>query len=340
MKTFFLIALSCLFVNTNQLLISQSTQQESLAGAIYTLDSRHSLMDFTARHKGFGRVRGTFNNYRASMYFVENDLESSSVSAVIDVASLDTQNPGRDEHIKKVFFEANQYPHIRFQSVRIENVGGEYMMYGELSIKDVTKEVQLPLSVITLDRIDQWENKRIVLETSLTINRRDYNVVYDNVFWDAIVSDEIKIDISFGASHYNANNNIFPWRDNSIGTFIKNGMTEEGLETTLKKVRELREKASEEYNFGVSHFYRAGLALAQGGQSEEGIKILQQAIEFHKASAEATDIGDLHATVAEIYAQNGQLTKARGAVDAALKADSLNPSALELHRHLNKNVDE
>lgn len=335
MKYFYWTTLFCLWMNAASFVEAQSAAPTALKGAVYTLDKSHSLMDFTARHKGFGRVRGTFNNYRASMYFVPGDLEASSVSAVIDVLSLDTQDPGRDEHIREVFFEASKYPRIRFQSLRIEKAGDEYMMYGELSVKDVAREVKLPLSVLTLNGMDQWENKRIVLETSLTINRRDYNVVYANKFWDAVVSDEIKIDISFGAQLYNARNNIFPWRKNSIATFIKNGVAEEGLETTLNKVRSLWETSSGEYNFGIDHFYRAGLALAQGEQEEEGLAVLQLAVELHKVSAEAEDLGDLYAGMAEIYGHNRQLTKAKEATTAALEVDPYNPSALELHRRLN-----
>ena len=339
MKILFLIVFSSLLINTGQHTLAQSAQNGPLEGAIYTLDKSHSLMDFTARHVGFGRVRGTFNQYRASMYFVDGDLESSSVSAIIDVRSLDTQNKGRDEHIREVFFQASKYPNIRFQSTKIEKTGSDYYMYGELTVKDITREVKLPLSILTLDGIDQWENKRIVLETNLTINRRDYNVVYDNEFWDAVVDDEIKIDISFGARHYNARNNIFPWRKNSIGTFIKNGVAEEGLEATLEKVRHLKAEQSEDYEFGISHFYRAGLAFAQGGQVEEGIKVLELALEIQKDSAEATDIGDLYAAIAQIYAHQSQPAKAREALEAALKADHLNPSVLELKRNLRINME-
>ncbi len=334
MKTLSLIIFCCLFFNTGQLSIAQSSQNGSPKGDIYVLDKSHSLMDFTVRHVGFGRVRGTFNDYRASMYFVEGNLEASSVSAVIDVLSFDTQNKGRDEHIREVFFEASKYPHIRFQSTKIEKTGTEFVMFGDLTIKDITREVKLPLSILTLNGIDQWENKRIVLETNLVINRNDYNVVYDNEFWDAIVGDEIKIDISFGARYYNARNNIFPWRKNSIGTFIKNGVEEEGLEPTMEKVRKLIAEQSEDYKFGISHFYRAGLALVQGGQAEAGLEVLELALEVHQDSAEASDIGDLYTAIAQIYAHQSQPAKAREALEAALAADPINPSALELKRHL------
>ena len=334
MKFFLLFVLSLFLITTSQIAVAQSIQNEPLQGAIYTLDQNHSLMDFTVRHAGFGRVRGTFNEYRASMYFVEGALESSSVSAVIDVKTLDTQNEGRDEHLREVFFQASKYPHIRFQSTKIEKTGSNYVMFGKLTIKDVTRTVRLPLDILTLNGLDQWENKRIVLETSLSINRRDYNVVYDNEFWDAVVGDEIKIDISFGASYYNARNTIFPWRKNSIGTLIKNGVAEDGIEATLKKARQLKAAQSEDYKFGISHFYRAGLTMAQGGQAEEGIKVLELALELHKDSAEAADLSDLYAAIGQIYAHDSQMDKAMSALEAALKADPLNPTAIELKRNL------
>lgn len=334
MKIFSLIAFTFVYLVSSQITGAQPVPAKALPGAIYTLDQGHSLLDFTARHMGFGRVRGTFNDYRASMYFVPGELESSSVTAVIDVSSLDTQDPGRDEHLREAFFEASKYPHLRFRSVRIEKKGEQYVMHGELTIKDVTKLVELPLVIITLDGIDQWQNQRIVLESSLTIDRRDYNVVYDNEFWNAIVSNEIKIDISFAASHYNARNTIFPWRKRSIGTLIRNGVAGEGLEATLAKVRALQNDTTHQYDTGINHFYRAGLALAQGGQVEEGVQVLQLAIDWHKDLAEAIDIADLHMAIAEIYAQEQRTDEAKEAVESALRIDPLNPSALELRRHL------
>jgi polyisoprenoid-binding protein YceI len=313
---------------------AQSAASDPPSGVIYTLDKNHSLMDFTAKHAGFGRVRGTFNDYRASMYFVDGDLASSSVSATIEVASLDTQNPGRDEHLQEVFFQVEQYPYIRFQSTAIVKTKEGYDMYGDLTIKDVTKKIQMPLDVVTLNGVDQWENKRIVLETSLTIDRNDYNVVYDSEFWDGIVSDEIKIDISFGGEYYNARNSIFPWRKNSIGTFIKDSVPELGIDATLDKVRALHERDSTDYNFGLGHLYRAGLALAQGGQTEEGIKVFKLAIDLHKDTADATDISDLYAVIAEIQFRKKQFNSATQMIESALKIDPLNPSALEIKKRL------
>lgn len=313
---------------------AQPSKSLTVQGAIYELDQQHSLMDFTARHAGFGRVRGTFNEYSASMYYEDGNLEASSVTAVIKVQSLDTGNPGRDDHLKNVFFNVDTFPHIIFKSNRIVKEKMDYVMYGNLTIKDVTKEVRLPLDILTLDGHDQWENKRISIESSLKINRMDYNLIYDNEFWDGIVGEEIKIDISFGASHYNARNNVFPWRKKSIGTFIKNGVKSEGLEITLTKVRELMANQSEDYQFGINHFYRAGLALAQGGQIEEGVKVLQLAIEKQEKEEDASDLADLNAAIAEIYMLNNQSKKAKSFITAALKINELHPTASELNRLL------
>ena len=322
------LACACLVA---QILVAQSF--DTIRGRVYEVDQQHALMDFTTRHLGFGRVRGTFNDYRASFFLADDGLIASSATAVIDVASLDTGNPGRDDHLKQVFFDVDEYPHIEFQSTAIVLREERYFIEGQLTIKGVTKEVELPLTVVTLDGVDHWEHRRLVLETGLTINRKDFNVVYDNAFWDGVVADEINIDISFAAFHYNARNTIFPWRKNSIGTFLKQQTEEKGVNYAVAEVRAMRSAPPEDFQFDLAHFYRAGMALAQGGDVEAGIKVLELGIEWHKQEAQQSDVADLYAAIAEAAAGEGRIEQAREALEQALSLDPLHPSARELRRN-------
>jgi len=185
--------------------------------------------------------------------------------------------------------------------------------------------------VITLDGQDQWQHKRIVLEGELTVNRKDFNLIYDNDFWDAIVDDEIRIDISFGARHYNALNTIFPWRDNAIGTVIRNTTAEAGFEAARQRVRDLWENHRKAYNFS---FYRAGIAFAQEGKFEEAIGVFNLALEIHQASDDPPYISDLYAYRGQVFMMAGQADKAEESLTTALAHDAHNPVALELMRHV------
>ncbi len=314
--------------------LGQDALSKGLEGVIYIVDNQHALMDFTTRHLGFGRVRGTFNEYQASMFLADKGLEASTVTATIDASTLDTGNPGRDDHLKKVFFDVAKYPFIQFQSTEIYRTPEGYRMKGDLTIKDVTKRLEMPLTVVTLHGIDQWENRRIVLETNLVIDRKTFNVVYDNEFWDGIVADEIEIDISFAAFHYNALNNVFPWRKHSIGTFIRDQIPRKGVEATLAEVEQMFEADSSDYKFGIQDFYRAGLGLAQSGQAINGVEVLRLAITVHRESGAPSEIADLYAAMAEVLAGEQRWTEARESVDHALEFDPRHPAALELDRHL------
>lgn len=305
----------------------------ALGGAIYELDQNHSLLDFTARHLGFGRVRGTFNEYRAAAFFTPDDLTQSAFRAVMEVASLDTQNPGRDELLREEFFAMAEYPVLTFTSRSIRSRGDHYVMTGDLQIRDVTREVDIPFEVITLDGRDQWQNQRIALEGHVTIDRNDYNVVYDNAFWNGIVSDSIRIDISFGAARYNALNDIFPWRAESVATILRDGIEQDGVEATFARVRQLYPADPDDWNLSFGQFYRAGWALYQQARFDEAQAVFELGLDLF-ADASETERADLHLALAEIALARGDQQAARGQVDQALAIDPLHPAAFLLTRRL------
>ena len=307
---------------------------DPILGSMYQLDKGHSLMDFTVKHVGFGRVRGTFNDYRVCMHMPNGQVAKASVTAVINVNTLDTGNPGRDDHLKNVFFDVEQFPNILFQSNQVRQEAGEYIMQGQLTVKDVTRTVELPLSIEVLEGTDQWENKRIVIDSELVINRNDYNVIYSNEFWNGIVGDEIKIDISFAGQYYNALNNIFPWRKNSIATVIKNTFESEGIDAAIAHAKNLFEANSEEFQFGLNHFYRAGWAVGQQGYLREGIQIFDLAIELLGDHLSKEDLSDLYASSAEMYRALGDEKQALSSIEKAYTADPVNPYVMELRRNV------
>ncbi len=203
----------------------------------YEVDTQHSLLDFTARHIGFGRVRGTFNDWNAAAILPGGRLEDAYVEVTIRVASIDTQNPGRDGLLQEQFFDAASYPLIRFSSTEIDLNGDSGRMHGRLTIKDVTRDVTLDFDVVSMHTLDQWENQRMVLESRLTLDRNDFGVVYaDNDFWNGIVSDRIDIDLSIGFSEYNALNDVFPWRDSQVSTYIRDHVDSDGWDAVRAAV--------------------------------------------------------------------------------------------------------
>ena len=92
-------------------------------------------------------TRGTLYNIEAFINIDQNDLSKSTIGGSVDVSTLNTKNSGRDEHLmSEDFFDAKKYPKMRFESSRIEQVGDKYKAYGNLTIRDITKEVVFDLS--------------------------------------------------------------------------------------------------------------------------------------------------------------------------------------------------
>jgi polyisoprenoid-binding protein YceI len=327
---------SSVFLHAGLLVLSTAVaaQSPTVPGRIYECDTSHSLLSFTARHVGFARVRGTFKEYRAAAYIVEDDLTRSSVSAVIQAGSIDTNLAGRDGVLRDEFFRAKEFPEIRFQSTRIEKIGTAYAMTGQLTIRDVTREVRLPFAIVSRGE-DQFQNQRIALETSLFINRKDYGVIYDNQFWDGVVSDEVTIEIEVSLRKYNALNTVFPWR-NSVGKVLLDAAQNQVPDAVRALALRLWNVEREKHNFGLSAFYRAGVALTQQRRFDAAVAVFQAGLEIN-ASAEPSDRADILAALAETLVQAGSRQPAIEHLEKALALDPANPSARELLGHLRPN---
>jgi polyisoprenoid-binding protein YceI len=174
-----------------------ATSSLALATDTYTLDTAHSSANFSVRHMGISTVRGRFTDLSGTILFDEQAPEKSSVTAVIKAASVNTDNATRDKHLNTPdFFDSAKYPEIRFQSTSIRHEGADkYVAVGNLTIKDVTKQVEIPF---TLAKGKGMKGEpRLGVEGSLTINRFDYHVSYDPTGMG--VSKDIKIDLSVEA---------------------------------------------------------------------------------------------------------------------------------------------
>jgi polyisoprenoid-binding protein YceI len=144
-------------------------------------------------------VRGEFTDYSANILFDENDVTKSSIEGSIKVASINTGNEKRDNHLRSSdFFDAENHPEITFKSRSIVKDGDDYAMLGSLTIRGVTRDVQIPFHIVgTL--LDPWGNKRLGLEAELTINRQDYGVSWNKALDNGgvVVSDDVKIELIF-----------------------------------------------------------------------------------------------------------------------------------------------
>jgi polyisoprenoid-binding protein YceI len=166
----------------------------------YKIDKGHTKIGFTVPHLVISTVEGRFTDFDGAVQFDPKDITKSSVEVVIKTASVNTENEARDKDIRdSALLDVATYPEIRFKSDKIVKKGDHYVAIGTFTLKDVSKTVELPFTV--LGPINTWGHDRIAAHTSLTIKRRDYNVKYDNKIADgtAIVGEDVKIDIQIEA---------------------------------------------------------------------------------------------------------------------------------------------
>ena len=163
----------------------------------YVPDMAHTNIGFTVKHMVIATVPGKFGDYTINFIFDEKDLSKSSIKATIKTASINTDNSKRDEHLRSAdFFDAEKYPEITFISNKIMKKSDQFIAKGTLTIRGVSKEIELPFKLLGPVQ-DPWGNTKIGVEAGLTIDRQDYGVSWNKTI-DAggfLVSDEVNIKL-------------------------------------------------------------------------------------------------------------------------------------------------
>ncbi len=142
------------------------------------------------------RVRGAFNDVSGFADIAE-DLADSNAEVIIQTASVDTRSADRDTHLRSAdFFDVDAYPEIRFVSSAIDEVDeSSYIVTGDLTIRDMTKTVSIPLELIGVES-DPFGNLRAGLEGSRRIDRKDWGVTWNTKLdsGGVLVSDKITLE--------------------------------------------------------------------------------------------------------------------------------------------------
>ncbi len=164
----------------------------------WKIDPMHSTARFTVRHFGISNVSGIFTKVNGNIALNEKDITQSQVDASIDVSSVDTHVENRDKDLKSPhFFDVEKYPTIEFKSRRIVKSGDELKVIGDLTMHGTTREVTLDGEGPTPEIIDQGGNARRGFSATTSINRKDFNLTYNNTLksGEAVVGDMVKIQI-------------------------------------------------------------------------------------------------------------------------------------------------
>jgi polyisoprenoid-binding protein YceI len=167
----------------------------------FTIDKAHSEAVFQVRHL-ITKVRGRFSQFEGRIDFDEAEPENSSVAVTIDAASIDTNEPDRDKHLRSGdFFDSDAHPHITFKSTRVVRAdANRFAVSGPLTIRGISKDITLPVTFLGL-ATDPWGKARAGFETEITINRKDFGLTWNAALETGgfLVGDDVKISLSIQA---------------------------------------------------------------------------------------------------------------------------------------------
>ncbi len=176
------------------LLLALMLTVSPLMAAEYAIDASHSTIGFNVKHMMVSNTTGQFNKYEGTLVYDPAALDASKVDITIDVNSIDTRNADRDAHLKSGdFFDATTFPTIKFVSKKFNTDS----IVGDLTIKDVTKEVTIPVT-FSGPVVTPFGSTVIGIVGTFTLNRQDYGVKWNKALdkGGLAVSDDVVVNIS------------------------------------------------------------------------------------------------------------------------------------------------
>jgi polyisoprenoid-binding protein YceI len=166
---------------------------------VWEIDASHSSAQFSVRHMMVSNVRGEFAKMAGRVFMEGKDISKARVEATLDANSITTRNEARDKHLRSAeFFDVANHPTIEFKSKKAEAVSsGRFRITGDLTLHGVTKEVILDAEGPTPEIKDQRGNTRVGVSATTKINRKDFNILWDNTLdsGGVVLGDEVAITI-------------------------------------------------------------------------------------------------------------------------------------------------
>jgi len=163
----------------------------------WAIDPTHSKVGFKVKHLMISNVLGSFRDFSGEVKTAGNDFSTAAISFSLKTASVDTEMPDRDGHLKSPdFFDTEKYPVIKFDANGLKDLGDDmYELNGSLKIKDVSKPVTLAVEFGGV-MSDPWGNIKAGFSISGKINRKDWGLNWNAALeaGGVLVGEEVKIN--------------------------------------------------------------------------------------------------------------------------------------------------
>lgn len=179
--------------------MTASIATSELGVGTWAIDPVHSTVGFSVRHLMVSKVRGTFDTFSGAIVVAADG--TPSVTAEIDVTSINTQNEQRDGHLKSAdFFESDKYPTATFVSTGVRQNGDKFAVDGDFTLKGVTKPVTLDLEFNGVNP-GMGHGEVAGFEASVVLNRKDFGIDIDMPLetGGAVVGDKVTISLEIEA---------------------------------------------------------------------------------------------------------------------------------------------
>ena len=163
----------------------------------WSIDPTHSEIAFKVKHLMITNVKGVFKEFEASIYTTGEDFMTSEIDFWMNPASIDSGVADRDAHLKSAdFFDVENFKQIHFLGNTYEKVynDGSYTLYGDLTIKDITRQIKLDVEFGGVMK-DPWGNEKAGFSINGKINRKDFGLVWNATLeaGGVLVSDDVRI---------------------------------------------------------------------------------------------------------------------------------------------------
>jgi polyisoprenoid-binding protein YceI len=169
----------------------------------YVIDPAHSAVQFSVRHMMITNTKGEFSKFEGTIVYDPKNLAASKVEATIDANSVNTREPKRDSDLRgSEFFDVAKYPNLVFKSRQVTKSGDNLLVKGDLTIRNVTKEVVLTVEGPTPEMKDQRGRMKIGLSATAKVNRKEFGLMYNQLLetGGVVVGDEVTITLDIEAT--------------------------------------------------------------------------------------------------------------------------------------------
>lgn len=184
---------------TSALLAGSAAHAQRVA---YAIDPAHSNVDFAIKHMAISTVHGQFAIKEGSVDLDAKNIPNSSVTAVLDIATVSTGNAQRDAHLKSPdFFETGKYPTATFKSSKVVKAGDGYDVFGDLTLHGVTKPVTLHMDTPSKEQVGMDKKSHIGFSATTMIHRQDFGLSWNGTLksGDSMLGDDVKMTFDIEA---------------------------------------------------------------------------------------------------------------------------------------------